>query len=197
MRLARAAAVASLLLAGLVVPASAQAATPPSGPTTTSGALLTAPLAPPAPPPAAEPSVPSWWRPVPANSGTGRRIVYSMKVPQQVWVIDGAGRVLRQFKASGRTDTPRAGTYRVYSKSERSSNPEYGVTFRYMIRFTYGRAAAIGFHSIPRTYDGDLVHPLSQLGQPVGEGGCPHLAGPDARWLYSWAGIGTKVVVVR
>lgn len=194
MRLARAAAAASLLLVALVVPAPAQAATSSSGSTTTSGALLSAPRT---PPPATKPSVPSWWRPVPANSGTGRRIVYSMKVPQQVWVIDGAGRVLRQFKASGRTDTPRAGSYRVYSKSELGSNPDYGVTFRYMIRFTYGRAAAIGFHSIPRTYDGELVHPLSQLGQPVGEGGCPHLAGPDARWLYSWAGVGTKVVVVR
>ena len=192
MRVVRAAVVAALLLAGLAVPAYAET----SGTSTTSGATTSTRLT---PPPAAKPkpTQPSWWRPVPANSGTGRRVIYSMKTPQHVWVIDGKGRVLRQFKASGRVDTPRAGTYRVYSKSERGSNPYYGVTFRYMIRFTYGRAAAIGFHSVPRTYSGALVHPLSQLGQPVGQGGCPHLAGPDAKWLYSWAGIGTKVVVLR
>ena len=194
MRLARAAAVASLLLAAAVVPTSAQAATPPSGPTTDSSAPISAPRTPPAPPKAAHPP---GWLPLPKNSGTGRRIVYSMKLPQHVWVVDGAGRVIRQFKASGRTDTPRAGTYRVFSKSERGSNPYYGVTFRYMIRFTVGRSAAIGFHSVPRTYDGRLVHPLAQLGQAVGEGGCPHLAGPDAHWLYRWAGVGTKVVVLR
>jgi lipoprotein-anchoring transpeptidase ErfK/SrfK len=41
------------------------------------------------------------------------------------------------------------------------------------------------------------MHPLTKLGKPVGRGGCPHSADPDARFLYRWAGIGTKVVVVR
>lgn len=190
-KLVRALVVAALLLAGLAVPAQAASS---GGTTTTSGATTSTRLT---PPPAVKPAHPAWWRPLPANSGTGRRIVYSMRLPQHVWVVDGAGRVLRQFKASGRVDTPRAGTYRIYSKSERGSNPYYGVTFRYMMRFTFGRSAAIGFHSVPRTYSGALVHPLSQLGQPVGQGGCPHLAGPDAKWLFSWAGVGTKVVVLR
>ena len=38
---------------------------------------------------------------------------------------------------------------------------------------------------------------LAQLGQAVGKGGCPHSADADAKYLYTWAGIGTKVVVTR
>ncbi len=191
---ARAALAAALVLGLAGAPGGAVAATPPSGGQNPAPATST-PLTPPAPKP--RPAAKPGWIPLPANSGTGRRIVYSMATPQHIWVVDGAGRVIRQFKTSGRVDKPRVGTYRVFSKSARGSNPYYRVTFRYMIRFTYGRSAAIGFHSVPRYYDGSLMHPLSKLGLPVGAGGCPHLAGPDARWLYSWAGIGTKVVVVR
>lgn len=186
---------AALALGLVAAPGPADAVTSSGGGTAgTRSAPVTAPLT---PPPAAKPATPPGWIPLPAQTGTGRRIVYSMSTPQHIWVVDGKGRVIRQFKTSGRVDKPRVGTYRVFSKSLRGSNPSYGVTFRYMIRFTYGRSAAIGFHSVPRYRDGTLMHPLSQLGLPVGAGGCPHLAGPDARWLYSWAGIGTKVVVVR
>ena len=66
-----------------------------------------------------------------------------------------------------------------------------------MIRFAHGRAASIGFHDIPRYRGGALVHPVSGLGQALGKGGCPHLTTADAQWLYRWAGIGTKVVVVE
>ena len=38
---------------------------------------------------------------------------------------------------------------------------------------------------------------LSSLGRPVGRGGCPHSADENARFLYRWASVGTKVVVVR
>lgn len=186
---------AALVLGLASAPPAAVAATSGAGGVATPSVPTSSPLLPPKP--VVRPTAKPGAIPLPAHSGTGRRIVYSMATPQHVWVVDGAGRVLRQFKTSGRVDTPRAGTYRVFSKSELGSNPYYRVTFRYMIRFTYGRSAAIGFHSVPRYYDGTLVHPLSQLGQPVGAGGCPHLAGPDAHWLYSWAGVGTKVVVVR
>jgi lipoprotein-anchoring transpeptidase ErfK/SrfK len=190
--------VAVALVVGVTAaPGSALAVTSGAGGPSTAPVPTSSPLTPPKPKPAATPATRPGWIPLPARSGTGRRIVYSMATPQHVWVVDGAGRVIRQFKTSGRVDKPRAGTYRVFSKSARGSNPYYRVTFRYMIRFTYGRSAAIGFHSVPRYYNGALMHPLSKLGLPVGAGGCPHLAGPDARWLYSWTGIGTKVVVVR
>ncbi len=161
------------------------------------GATTPVPTTAPVTPPQATTPVRPGWIPLPAHSGAGRRIVYSMAMPQHVWVVDGRGRVVRQFAVAGRTDRPGAGTYRVFSKSLRGVSSTYGVTFRHMIRFAHGASAAIGFHSIPRYRDGYLVHPASMLGLPVGWGGCPHLTERDARWLYSWAGIGTKVVVVR
>lgn len=136
-------------------------------------------------------------RAVPAHSGSGRRIVYSERLPQHIWLVGADGRVVRDFAASGRANWPVTGTYRVYSKSARSSNTRYGVTFRWMVRFTVGHSSAIGFHSIPRYYDGRPMQSVAQLGQAVGKGGCPHSADADAKFLYDWAGIGTTVVVVR
>jgi lipoprotein-anchoring transpeptidase ErfK/SrfK len=136
-------------------------------------------------------------RPVPAGSGSGRRIVYSEKVPQHIWLVNADGSVERDFAASGRANWPRTGTFRVFSKSPQSNNARYGVTFRWMVRFTIGHSSAIGFHSIPRYYNGKPMQTVAQLGQPVGRGGCPHSADANAKFLYSWARIGTKVVVVR
>jgi hypothetical protein len=134
---------------------------------------------------------------VPARSGSGRRIVYSERLPQHAWLVDAHGRVARDFAVSGRIDTPHAGTFHVFSKSPSSSNAHYGVTFRWMVRFAVGRSAAIGFHSIPRYYDGRSMQTLAQLGLPVGKGGCPHSADADAEFLYRWANVGTTVVVLH
>jgi hypothetical protein len=197
-------AVASLVLAGALVggasgaaaaPGASTAASRPSG-AVAAGALVASSAssstvtvdAPPAP---------VTVRPVPARSGSGRRIVYRERSPQHVWLVDRHGRVVRDFPVSGRKDWPRPGTYRVFSKSPRSWSPTYGVTFRWMVRFAHGRSAAIGFHTIPRYRSGRLMHPVAKLGRPVGRGGCPHSADADARFLYRWASIGTKVVVLR
>jgi len=136
-------------------------------------------------------------RPLPAGSGSGRRIVYSEKVPQHIWLVNADGTIARDFAASGRANWPNVGTYRVYSKSARSNNARYGVTFRWMVRFTFGHSSAIGFHSIPRYYNGKPMQSVAQLGQAVGKGGCPHSADADAQFLYTWAAIGTTVVVTR
>jgi lipoprotein-anchoring transpeptidase ErfK/SrfK len=186
--------VASLALAAGVAPAAGAATSPSPPPAGTATSVPSTPSGA-ATPTRTTQALPS--RPVPANSGTGRRIVYQESVPQHVWVIDGKGRVVRDFPVSGRKDWPRPGTYRVFSKSPRSSSQQYLVTFNWMIRFAHGRSASIGFHDIPRYYRGGLVHPVSGLGQALGKGGCPHLRADNAKWLYSWAGIGTKVVVVR
>jgi len=150
--------------------------------------------------PAVRSTVPTCRKPsvaLPRASGTGRRIVYSEKVPQHVWLVDARGCVVRDFKASGRKDWPRPGTYHVFSKSPYSSSGVYGVRFRWMVRFAHGRAASIGFHTIPTYADGRYTHPVSQLGLAVGHGGCVHSTDADAAFLYRWAPVGTTVVVLR
>jgi lipoprotein-anchoring transpeptidase ErfK/SrfK len=137
-------------------------------------------------------------RPVPKNSGEGRRVVLRLSVPQHVWLVAKSGEVVRDFPVSGRTDWPLPGTYAVFSKSPQSWNATYGVRFRYMVRFTMGRSAAIGFHTIPRLIStGERVHSPDDLGQALGTGGCPHLKQSDAEFLYSWARMGTPVIALR
>jgi len=134
---------------------------------------------------------------LPRGSGTGRRIVYSEKVPQHAWLVDARGCVVRDFAVSGRKDWPRPGVYHVFSTSPTSASATYSVRFRWMVRFAHGRAASIGFHTIPTYASGRYTHPVSQLGQAVGHGGCVHSADADALFLYRWAPVGTTVVVLR
>jgi lipoprotein-anchoring transpeptidase ErfK/SrfK len=136
-------------------------------------------------------------RALPAASGTGRRIVYAER-SAHLWVVGADGIVLRDYKVTGRIDRPRAGTYHVWSKSEHTSNPKEKLTFDLMVRFARGYTGApIGFHTIPRTYSGHPIQSESQLGTPVGRGGCVRQSRIDATWLYSWVRVGDTVVVLR
>jgi lipoprotein-anchoring transpeptidase ErfK/SrfK len=136
-------------------------------------------------------------RPLPPASGSGRRIVYAER-SAHLWVVGADGTVLRDYKVTGRIDRPRAGTYHVWSKSETTSNPKEKLTFDLMVRFARGYTGApIGFHTIPRTYSGHPIQSESQLGTPVGRGGCVRQSRIDATWLYSWVRVGDTVVVLR
>ena len=136
-------------------------------------------------------------RPLPAASGTGRRIVYAERAAH-LWIVAADGTVLRDYKVTGRIDRPRAGSYRVWSKSERTSNPKERLTFDLMVRFARGYTGApIGFHTIPRTYAGTPIQSESQLGTAVGRGGCVRQSRIDAEWLYHWVRVGDTVVVLR
>ncbi|MFM8514863.1 MAG: L,D-transpeptidase [Actinomycetota bacterium] len=102
----------------------------------------------------------------------GKRIVYDKQL-MTIWLIDAGERVVARYPVVGRTDRPAAGVYRVYSKSPSSANREQQLTFRNMVRFARGSntGAAIGFHDIPRTYDGRRIHGEDKLGLPLGQGG--------------------------
>ena len=133
--------------------------------------------------------------PVPANSGAGRRIVYANR-QQRVWVINAENEVIRSFLVSGMLGQPGKGTFAVFSKSPASYSPEFaGVTFRYMTRFAIGRNGGnIGFHEIP-TRNGKIMQTVDELGTFKGSG-CLRSSTQDALFIYKWATLGTKVVVV-
>ncbi len=132
---------------------------------------------------------------MPANSGTGRRIVFAMG-SQRVWLVDGADDAVRRtYLVSGSvTDNLHPGTYAVYSKSMDAVGVDDSGTMKYMVRFTHGDNAAIGFHDIP-VLDGDRVQSRADLGTPQSHG-CIRQWRPDARALWDFAPVGTKVVVV-
>lgn len=132
---------------------------------------------------------------LPFRTGVGRRAVYSVR-QQYVWVIAENESIIRSFPVSGMRGQPRPGTYSVFSQSLTSFSPELpGVTFRYMTRFAIGRNGGnIGFHEIP-VRNGKPMQTVEELGTFKGSG-CLRSSTEDARFMYSWAKPGTKVVVV-
>ena len=128
---------------------------------------------------------------LPANSGAGRRIVYSNS-GQRVWLVNEDNSIHRSYLVSGRRGVPRPGTYSVFSKSRYSSSGS--VRMEYMTRFARGSRLAIGFHSIPVDRRGRPIQSTSQLGT-FRSHGCVRQSVPDAAYLWDWAPVGTKVVV--
>jgi lipoprotein-anchoring transpeptidase ErfK/SrfK len=135
---------------------------------------------------------------LPANSGSGRRVVYS-KPRQRVWTVEADGTVSKTHLVSGRLtyNQPSPGTYSVFSKSMYTCNIKNpAICWRYMVRFAHGgdEGDNIGFHEIPKK-NGVPVQSVSQLGTPL-SGGCVRQATSDAIYMWNWAPVGTKVVVL-
>jgi lipoprotein-anchoring transpeptidase ErfK/SrfK len=127
----------------------------------------------------------------------GRRIVYD-KALMTVWLMNAQDEVVARFPVVGRFDRPVKGTYRIFSKSPKAYNPNSKVTFNHMARFTYGpdTRSAIGFHAIPRYYDGTPMHSTTQLGLAIARGGCVRLSEKAAAQVYDFLRVGTLVVVL-
>ncbi|MEO9325999.1 L,D-transpeptidase [Nocardioides sp. C4-1] len=132
---------------------------------------------------------------VPADSGEGRRVVFS-ESEQRVWLVGSAGKVKRTYLVSGSlTDNLDPGTYQVYSRSENAIGIDDSGTMKWFVRFTQGPSgAAIGFHTIP-VDDGERVQTNADLGTPQSHG-CIRQKTTDAKALWAFAPLGSTVVVV-
>lgn len=135
----------------------------------------------------------------PPDTGSGRRAVFSIG-QQRVWVFADDTTIIRTFLVSARLDMPNVGTYSVTSRSAYTCSSDHRtVCMRYMIRFTKGPGGDnIGFHEIPRdtALPGDpWVQTVDQLGQPLSSG-CLRESTADAEFMWAWAPVGTKVVVL-
>ncbi|WP_151083055.1 L,D-transpeptidase [Nocardioides cynanchi] len=133
--------------------------------------------------------------PLPAASGSGRRIVFSQHL-QRVWLVGAHDTTRRTYLASGSlTDNLQPGHYAVTQRERHAIGIDDSGTMQYFVVFTAGpTGAAIGFHSIP-VKDGHLVQTVSQLGTPQSHG-CIRQWKPDAVALWHFAPVGTRVVVV-
>ncbi|MEO5724749.1 MAG: L,D-transpeptidase, partial [Ilumatobacteraceae bacterium] len=98
-------------------------------------------------------------------------------------------------RVSGRSGTPRQGTYAVFSKSPTAYSGS--VSMRWMVRFARGpEGDNIGFHEIPTNGAGYPLQSNSQLGIPLSHG-CVRQSTADAQTMWAFGQIGTTVVVVR
>jgi hypothetical protein len=132
---------------------------------------------------------------LPADSGAGRRVVFSEE-RQRVWLVSTDEQVVRTYLVSGSLhDNLEPGTYSVYSRSTNAVGIDDSGTMRWFVRFTQGDSgAAIGFHDIPID-DGERVQTVAELGTPTSHG-CIRQRQVDAKVLWDFAPLGTTVVVV-
>jgi hypothetical protein len=145
------------------------------------------------PTPTRAPSLEATNNALPSDSGTGKRVVFDIS-DQRVWLVDKGDEVRRTYLVSGSlTDNLDPGTYAVYSRSRHAVGINDSGVMEYFIRFTRGANAAIGFHSIP-TKNGRPLQTEKQLGTPQSHG-CIRQATRDAKRLWAFAPVSTKVVV--
>lgn len=134
--------------------------------------------------------------PLPANSGTGRRLVYD-RAGQRVWAVDKDDTIIRSWLVSGsRYNNEMPGTHKVYSKSEITTAWNGKAFLKLMVRWLKTDIGAIGFHQIPvHREDGTVYQTEEELGTRL-SGGCQRQAKEDAEFLWKFAKIGTPVVVI-
>ena len=134
--------------------------------------------------------------PLPENSGSGRRVVYS-RAGQRVWAVDENGTILRSWLVSGsKYNNELPGTHEVYSRSDMSTAWNGKAWLPQMIRWLRTDIGHIGFHAIPLHREDDSPYQTEdELGQRL-SGGCQRQANADAAFMWDFAQVGTKVVVV-
>jgi peptidoglycan hydrolase-like protein with peptidoglycan-binding domain len=131
-----------------------------------------------------------------AGQGTGKRVVYE-RSSQRVWAIDDDEQIIRSYLVSGsryRNEVP--GWHTVYSRSESALGWDLQADLPYMIRYTQTERGHIGFHAIPSWRDsGEKLQTVEEWGQRL-SGGCTRQALQDAEFLWTFADVGTKVLVL-
>lgn len=133
---------------------------------------------------------------LPPDSGSGRRVVYSLS-QQRVWLVAAATaetpeKVEHTYLVSGRKGYPKPGTYSVFSTSRHTRAGS--LRMEYMVRFTKSKRTNVGFHSIPVNRRGRPIQSEAELGQYRSRG-CVRQRLADAAYLWNFAPVGTVVVV--
>ncbi|MCP3819916.1 hypothetical protein NLX86_17980 [Streptomyces sp. A3M-1-3] len=123
---------------------------------------------------------------VPADSGTGVRVVYSLSA-KRVWLVGEAGRPVTTFEVMPSTVSPEPGSYKVTSRTGKTTGSD-GVPVEHVVRFANVDSVPVGFSA---AVDGSVPTP-----DPGRKTGGIRMAqrGGDAMWRF--ATINSKVVVV-
>ncbi|MFB8102201.1 MULTISPECIES: hypothetical protein [Streptomyces] len=123
---------------------------------------------------------------VPADSGTGDRVVYALK-DRRVWLVEGDEKALRTFTVMPSPVSPPPGTYQVSSRSGTVQGSD-GVPIEHVVRFANVGEVAVGFSA---AQDGSMEAP-----DPTSKTGGVRMKRADGNAMWSFATVGAKVVVV-
>ncbi len=124
--------------------------------------------------------------PVPADSGSGKRVVYSLG-ERRVWLVDGSGKVQTSFPVQPSAVSPSPGDYTVYNTIAGPITGSDGTQIENIVLFT-GRPVVIGFSA---AVDGSMASPA-----PGKHTGGIRESVDDSKAVYAFAPEKTKVVVV-
>ncbi|MFE9447294.1 hypothetical protein [Streptomyces sp. NPDC006739] len=125
---------------------------------------------------------------LPASSGTGERVVYSVDT-DRVWLVTERNRVQRTFTVRPGTVDPLPGRYRVTSRSNAVTGTD-GTPIEHVVRFTTLDGVTIGFSAA--VGDGSAAPP-----DPVTRTGGIREKRADGDAMWRFATIGVWVVVIH
>ncbi|QKW08643.1 hypothetical protein HUT18_21960 [Streptomyces sp. NA04227] len=124
---------------------------------------------------------------LPAHSGTGERVVYSLRA-DRVWLVGDDNAAQATYAVTPSTVDPLPGTYRVTSRSESVVGSD-GVPIENVVRFAVTDGVVIGFSA---RVDGATPDP-----DPAKRTGGIRQSRSNGNVMWKFAGEGHKVVVVR
>ncbi|MEU6867920.1 hypothetical protein ABZ924_32575 [Streptomyces sp. NPDC046876] len=123
---------------------------------------------------------------LPADSGTGARVVYSVNL-RRVWLVGEDGRELKSFSVMPSTAHPKPGTYLVSSRAGSVTGSD-GVPVEHVVRFATAEGIVIGFSA---RVDGQMPQP-----DPTRKTGGIRMTRADGDAMWAFATINAKVVVL-
>ncbi|MDV9174348.1 hypothetical protein R6V09_30100 [Streptomyces sp. W16] len=124
---------------------------------------------------------------LPAGSGRGERVVYSLD-DDRVWLVATNNKVNRTFKVTPGTVDPTMGSYWVTSRSNAVTGTD-GTPIQHVVRFTSTGGLAIGFSA--------AVSGATQEPDPTVKSGGIRESVEDGAAMWEFATIGQSVVVIH
>ncbi|MGV9278515.1 hypothetical protein [Streptomyces griseosporeus] len=124
---------------------------------------------------------------LPAGSGTGERVVYSVD-DDRVWLVGAGNAVRRTFEVTPGTVDPAPGVYHVTSRSNAVTGTD-GTPIEHVVRFTSVDGVAIGFSA--------AVGSAAPAPEEAPRTGGIRETREDGDAMWRFATIGRKVVVIR
>ncbi|WP_244501185.1 hypothetical protein [Streptomyces sp. TP-A0874] len=123
---------------------------------------------------------------VPAASGTGLRVVYSLS-DQRVWLVGADEQPLRTFEVAPSTVSPPPGEYTVFSRTAATTGSD-GVPIENVVLFTAVEGVVVGFSA--------AVDGSTPVADPNLRTGGIREGRADGSAMWKFATEDTKVVVV-
>ncbi|MFD4629964.1 hypothetical protein ACFVYR_34305 [Streptomyces sp. NPDC058284] len=123
---------------------------------------------------------------VPANSGSGQRVVYSVG-EDRVWLVEESGKLLLTYEVTPGTVDPPPGTYTVTSRNGSVMGTD-GTAVEHVVRFTAVGPTSIGFSA--------AVNGATPKPDPAKKTGGIRESREDGKAMWEFATRDRKVVVI-